>query len=525
MTLGRSVAWVAVLVCLVSGPAQSLIWHGPDAPSWIRSLAEVVGSVPSAMAGREQPGSSYFWVGRWLWLAYLGLAVSLLAIPPQGPRPLRRLLAAALGVASVGDVLAYGLAQRLGPEVRHLGFWSLEVPAWAALYGLGSLLGVTRLRREGLHSRSGWALALLVPAGLGSAIALRYLPHALVLPFALAVAVHAQTTPRAEAPTLGQVVRNTLLGATAVAGLALALALPYRPVPIHGPEVDPTPLAAPPPTEGLRLHVFDTGANRMSGLLVADPTWRPVPAFVVEHPTHGLLAFDLGLPAEVAAHGEAGLPWPLPWILSSRAEAGQTLDAQLEAAGFAPAQVHTVVISHHHADHQGALRAFPDAEVIVGPGSPVPEHSQGQTVRSARSDRQVGPLGDAEDVFGDGSVLLIRGGGHTPEDLMALVALPEGPVLLAGDAVVHWPWLEGDDVERIATDPERAAEIRSLARRAVASGWLLIPGHDLSRVPQDRRDLVLASSSARTLSGGEPGQEQVEADVGGPSGEVGLQAL
>jgi N-acyl homoserine lactone hydrolase len=75
---------------------------------------------------------------------------------------------------------------------------------------------------------------------------------------------------------------------------------------------------------------------------------------------------------------------------------------------------------------------------------------------------------------------------------MALINLPSGPVLLTGDSVVHFDWLGSDDVERIATDPERAAVVRNQVRSLLDSGEaLIIPGHDLRRLRSMRPDLIL----------------------------------
>ena len=103
------------------------------------------------------------------------------------------------------------------------------------------------------------------------------------------------------------------------------------------------------------------------------------------------------------------------------------------------------------------------------------------------------PFDSSVDLFGDGSVRLIRGGGHTQEDVMALVALPGGPALLTGDAVVHRDWLASEDVERIAIDPARAADVRNAVRALLASlpTVVLLPGHDLRELPHDRGDVSL----------------------------------
>ncbi|MFQ5667608.1 MAG: hypothetical protein ACE5I7_14445, partial [Candidatus Binatia bacterium] len=79
--------------------------------------------------------------------------------------------------------------------------------------------------------------------------------------------------------------------------LALLLVLAagcYRPQVVKGRPGPATLAGLPgnrwPAVRGLRLHVFNTGENRVSAFLVGSPApWRPVPAFVLEHPTQGLV--------------------------------------------------------------------------------------------------------------------------------------------------------------------------------------------------------------------------------------------
>ncbi len=293
----------------------------------------------------------------------------------------------------------------------------------------------------------------------------------------------------------------------AVVGLLVWL-IPYRPILIVGPTVESGPLSLANAIPGLRLHVFNTGANRMSSLLVGpSPPWRAAPAFVIEHPDRGLVVFDLGLSHEVAEHGEEAIAPPVGWLMESRGRPGLTLEAQMREAGLSPDDVKHVVISHLHEDHTGVADEFAHAVFIAGPGTRermvegshpafhsgvVPEWRE----VAFEEEDDVAGIGSFEssiDLFGDGSILLISGGGgHTSEDLMALVNLETGPVLLTGDAVVHFDWLESDDVERIATDPERAAVVRNRVRYLRDSeAAMIIPGHDLRQLGPARPDLIL----------------------------------
>ncbi|MBW2241347.1 MAG: MBL fold metallo-hydrolase [Deltaproteobacteria bacterium] len=297
------------------------------------------------------------------------------------------------------------------------------------------------------------------------------------------------------------------LGAALAAAVValVGLALPYRPIPVPGPDVTPAPLGLPEPLSGLKLHVFNTGANRMSSLLVGPaPPWRAVPAFVVEHPTHGLIVFDLGLSHEVAEHGEDALPAPMGWLMESRGRVGWTLEKQMAEAGLAIRAVEHVVISHLHEDHTGVASEFAHAAFLAGPetrsrmieGSHSPfapdAIPEWREIPFENEGEPIGPFDSSIDLFGDGSIRLIAGGGHTPEGVMMLVNLESGPVLLTGDAVVHHDWLASDDVERIASDRLRAATLRNQVRTLQASGAaLVIPGHDLRHLGPARPELIL----------------------------------
>lgn len=289
-----------------------------------------------------------------------------------------------------------------------------------------------------------------------------------------------------------------MAGAVVAAGVvAIAWWLPYRPVVSRGRSAAPPPYVFAAPVAGLRLHVFNTGMNRMSALLVGEKRpWRPVPAFVIEVPNHGLVVFDTGLAADVASKGEAAMGIPTRWVIESRSSPQRTLVEQMQRDGLVPGDVRTVIVSHLHEDHLGSAAAFPAADFLGGPGT-----------SGTRIDgwlprwREIGftglaprlPFDAGLDLFGDGSIVLVPGGGHSREDLMALVALPSGPVLLAGDAVVHRDWLLSDDVQRVPVDAARAADVRNEVRAALAAreDLVLAPGHDLSMLPAGRSDIVL----------------------------------
>ncbi|WP_428265038.1 MBL fold metallo-hydrolase [Haliangium sp.] len=504
-------AWLALLSCVALGFVQSSIWNGPDAPPWIALVGQWLGLGGVAASSFDQPPAQYFTYGRLFMFVYAALAFTLAraplgaatsgpsdavsgaSSPPPSSRLLHRAITVALAVAMFGDVLAYWLSAYFGPALRQLGFWRIEVPALAALLLLLTVEGVARIR-QGRSRRVAWPFAVVIPGALVSVAALRYMPHGLVLPIAVAVLLHARrpSASPASSPRLRRILRGAAVSLVAAVSLG-AVALPYRPLIVHGEPAPAGPYATPTPVEGVRLHVFNTGMNRMSELLVGERRpWRGVPAFVIEHPRHGLIVFDCGISAAVAERGEAALPKPMPWLFESRGRPGLTLAAQMIEAGLDPSRVRRVVISHLHEDHVGDAAHFSAATFFGGPGTAGRLEGSLLTWQPVLAVAPFAPFAGAQDLLGDGSVQLVLGGGHAREDVMAFVGLPEGPVLLAGDAVVHHDWLESDDVERIAVDANRAAAVRNRIRAMLAADerLLLIPGHDLRKLPQ-RDDIVL----------------------------------
>lgn len=66
--------------------------------------------------------------------------------------------------------------------------------------------------------------------------------------------------------------------------------------------------------------------NRMSQIVVGDVRpWRPNPAFVIRHPTQGLIVFDTGWPVEIVERGK----YAIPSLIESVNNRGRMLDEQM----------------------------------------------------------------------------------------------------------------------------------------------------------------------------------------------------
>src|SRR5207237_8169182 len=113
---------------------------------------------------------------------------------------------------------------------------------------------------------------------------------------------------------------------------------------------------------------------------------------------------------------------------------------RLKVLGLTPDQITYVGISHHHADHTGGAKDFPNAELLIGKGDfdalkamKPDERPAAQLARWLTGGGKVTPVTGDKDLFGDGSVIMLAMPGHTPGHSSLLVKLASGYVLLSGD--------------------------------------------------------------------------------------------
>ena len=153
-------------------------------------------------------------------------------------------------------------------------------------------------------------------------------------------------------------------------------------------------------------------------------------------------------------------------IFRLHVSAEDTLSTKLEAFGFSPSAVRTVVISHLHFDHVGGIAEVPQADLIVskdewqqlsGPHPErdwvlrehieLPDAKWRQIEFAPTDDPLLASFGGCYDVMGDGSMTLLQTHGHTPGS-MSLLVRSEGlpPLLLLGDLTYEVDLLMNDQV-------------------------------------------------------------------------------
>jgi len=145
----------------------------------------------------------------------------------------------------------------------------------------------------------------------------------------------------------------------------------------------------------------------------------------------------------VIKHGNDYMVWDTGFVPGSNPNAPKvSLTDQLAQLKVTPDQVKYVGISHYHADHTSQLPSLAKSTLLIGKGDwdaiTAPKPAQGVNAGAFTSwmngGGNVEPLAGDKDVFGDGTVVILRTPGHTPGHSSLLVRLKEkGNVLLTGD--------------------------------------------------------------------------------------------
>jgi glyoxylase-like metal-dependent hydrolase (beta-lactamase superfamily II) len=194
-----------------------------------------------------------------------------------------------------------------------------------------------------------------------------------------------------------------------------------------------------------RLYVFENGS--ISGLDPALFNFKREElkqvdfvnmAYLVVHP-RGTLMFDTGAVSDSLFKGDGP-------VVEGVVTATKPLLPQLAAAGYKPADIDYLVLSHYHSDHTGNANEFAGATWIVQKAERdymFADNPQGiiqPAAYAALRDAKTKILNNEDfDVFGDGTVVVMATPGHTPgHQVLAVKLANRGTVVLAGD-LYHYP--------------------------------------------------------------------------------------
>jgi N-acyl homoserine lactone hydrolase len=240
-----------------------------------------------------------------------------------------------------------------------------------------------------------------------------------------------------------------------------------------------------------RLRAFGVGSS--------PDGWeaRPVPAFLVRHPSLGNILIDTGLHPSVVRNPRDNLSRFT--ARHYKVEEGRDIVSQLRERGLAASDIAFVVLTHLHEDHASAIEAFPDARFVFSAteweeatsGSfPVlrgyyPAHYdfafEYHTVDfDADFIESYGPFGRSFDLFGDGSLRLAYTPGHSAGHISVVLRLPRRDFVVIGDAAYDWKQFEGRAEPAMMADEHNwKRSLRELqAYRRTYPYALMVPGHD-----------------------------------------------
>jgi N-acyl homoserine lactone hydrolase len=197
-------------------------------------------------------------------------------------------------------------------------------------------------------------------------------------------------------------------------------------------------------------------------------------------------------------HGDDYMVWDTGFAPGANPNAPKVGIAEyLAQVKVKPEQVKFVGISHFHGDHTGQLAPFTNATLLIGKGDwdgvianpPMPGANVAGFKAWLDEKRKVEPLTNDKDVFGDGSVLILRMPGHTPGHQTLLVRLKEkGAVLLTGD-LFHFrenyassgqPWFNADRAQTSAS----MDRFKALAKNLNATVVIQHDMRDIDKLPK-----------------------------------------
>ena len=238
----------------------------------------------------------------------------------------------------------------------------------------------------------------------------------------------------------------------------------------------------------VRVYVLDTGLIECADYALYSPSAEPdtyqemsVSSYLIAHPK-GLMLWDTGIADSIAAKPDGERlndthVFRVP----------KTLRTQLEALGYAPADVQQIGMSHMHIDHVGNLDLFPDAAVIMQQAEydaaygPHAEELAYIPETYAVLDRsRIRTVVGEHDVFGDGTVVTLPLPGHTPGHQGLLLDLPEtGRLLVAGDLSYSVADYAAGAVRKLNFDLGASRESIDAAKALEATGVKVWLHHDI----------------------------------------------
>lgn len=222
---------------------------------------------------------------------------------------------------------------------------------------------------------------------------------------------------------------------------ALAILIPLAATAAPKPAAPATATATTAPARAVvRLYTLDCGSLEFKDMHSFSDTGEydgqtmtiAVPCFLIRHPK-GTLVWDTGLDPKFVQRSDNG-------ARGIRATLNVSLEKQLQQLNLKPTDITYLAFSHLHLDHTGNANLFTASTWILNrtelqwatqptAGGPI-----AQDTFTGYKHAKTQLIDGDYDVFGDGTVRILKAPGHTPGHQVLLLTLPQaGKVLLSGD--------------------------------------------------------------------------------------------
>jgi N-acyl homoserine lactone hydrolase len=258
----------------------------------------------------------------------------------------------------------------------------------------------------------------------------------------------------------------------------------------------------------MRVHAIQTGrvrikasqvigrghglTRRLAPLIDSEwSAWLPTFAYAIEH-RDGVILVDAG-----ASAANKSLPRWHPYFRNSvrfDIEPEQEAGPQLRAIGIGPRDVGRIVMTHLHIDHDGGLKAFPESEILVGPGELARASGIAGRIRGylpqrwpedfnpkplVLDDGPYGPFVLSKRLSADGAIVAVSTSGHTADHLSVIVEDGDKAVFIAGDASYSEATMLVGAIDGVSGDEGQATTTLAAIRAfAAARPTIYLPAHD-----------------------------------------------
>ncbi len=226
------------------------------------------------------------------------------------------------------------------------------------------------------------------------------------------------------------------------------------------------------------LLVWLLFGQRMSGPL-------PINVYVIEH-DKGLVLFDTG--QDIRSVTDSGyfpkgiIGYLYRKLATFNIQPEQTLTTLLQSNGHRPEDIRAVVMSHLHQDHIGGLAEIGSVPVYIAKDELATVKQKRAVIDgvmadhillpnvawkpidfTANTDESLGLFTESHDMFGDGSLVLLRTPGHTPGSISLLIR-EEGraPVICVGDLTYDVRLLEKSIVPGVGRSKQMRESVRAV---------------------------------------------------------------